>query len=283
MTCEASDHRPTPEGTPESPKSGFIELYERGRHVNHPPPPPGYPGSPTNHPNAVVPSAIPEYSYRVLPFTLVVDTSGSMEGQPIAAINEELPRIHAAVASEPMLADVAHISVVSFSTRAETVLPLSDLSDVARMPVLAAGGWTNYREAFRHLRSKLQADHDRLRSEGRKAYRPTVFFLSDGQPSRDDWESEYSGLTGRDFSLRPNILAFGFGEANEGVIRRVGNVAAYMAETDGGPVTCLQGFIEVFLSSVLDSASQVVAGAPSALALPTTVDGWRSIPLDEVD
>ena len=122
------------------------------------PPPPGYEGDPNYTAYAMTSSVIPDYSYRVLPFTLVVDTSGSMQGQPIAAINDELPRIHTAVASEPMLADVAHISVVSFNTSAQTVLPLSDLSEIARMPVLHADGATDYNVIFTYLKSKLQSD-----------------------------------------------------------------------------------------------------------------------------
>jgi uncharacterized protein YegL len=230
----------------------------------------------------VKPLGGPEVGHRVLPFTLVVDASASMAGRAIGAINAGLTAIHEEMSREPELANVAHISVVRFSDEAQTLLELTDLRSVPRLPVISAGGAADYAAVFRHLRKKLDADRWSLGADARKSLRPTVFLLLGSRPSVGDWEVEYRALVSPDFRAHPTILAFGFGDADEAVIGKVGTIAAYMAETGRDAVLSLNGSLEAFLNSAMQSAAIEVAGEGGALALPDRVPGWRTIRLASV-
>lgn len=73
------------------------------------------------------------HGYGVLPFVLCIDCSRSMEGRQFEAINAEVPRNHQSSASEPMLADIAWLSKMTFNDETVTLLPLSGLSGAAEI------------------------------------------------------------------------------------------------------------------------------------------------------
>ena len=77
-----------------------------------------------------------------MPFYLVCDVSRSMVGD-VRALNDGLWRLWRAVAANPVIDDVARISVLTFSDTAQVILPLSQMSD-REMPVLATERGTNY-------------------------------------------------------------------------------------------------------------------------------------------
>ena len=152
---------------------------------------------------------------QVLPFYLVCDESGSMDGPPLQAINESLPKIHNEIGSHPAVADKTKFCLIGFSDSAQVLLPLSDLSAVASIPALQVVGGTSYSSAFDLLYDTIADDVQRLKANGDQVFRPAVFFLSDGQPG-DNWEASYKRVTDRGWSLHPNVLAFGFGADRRG-------------------------------------------------------------------
>lgn len=222
-----------------------------------------------------------EAGQGLLPFYGLGDESESMAGEPVGAINTALEELHAAVRENPVVADLTRFGLVAFSTSPEVLLPLSDLSQVAQVPGLSAGGCTNYGAAFDHLRSAIGSDVATLAADGYRVYRPAVFFFSDGQPTDRGWEAALARLQDRSWALRPNIVAFGFGQADPAVIAKVATLKAYMAAGGVSAAQALSEWAKVLLNSMLTSAQKLVSGHP-ALALPTATPGLQEIPLDEV-
>lgn len=239
------------------------------------------------------PAVPPEETYSYLPFYLVIDVSGSMEGTPINAINAELPRLHRSLVTTPIVAEIARLAVVSFSDSPRVDLPLSDLADVDEMPALAAGGGTSYRNVFEYLRPLIDSDHRAMKAVGWRSYRPTVFFLTDGKPTdppERPWGSAYEGLVDPNWVLHPNLLAFGFGDADVAVLQEIGrmasrlgsgNVAAYMAKSGKVPATMLQELVQFLTSSIVSSARSVGAAA-SVVTAPQPGPGSGFVRLDLV-
>lgn len=113
---------------------------------------------------------------NILPFYIVCDESGSMEGiGGIDAINSGLPELHSTIASDPLVSDKCRIGLISFSDIAEELLPLSRATDIPAMPGVQAKGVTNYGEAFTLLRYVIDRDIDGLKSQGYQVFRPAVF------------------------------------------------------------------------------------------------------------
>ncbi len=220
-------------------------------------------------------------SRQILPFYLVCDESWSMAGESIDAINTSLPEIHAAVASNPVVADKAHFGLIGFSDTAEVLLPLSDLSDVTVIPALRAQGKTSYGAAFRVLRTTIDDDVRRLREDGNRMFRPAVFFLSDGLPTDHDWETEYAALVDPEFRGRPNILAFGFGQADREIIQKVATVNAFMANGELSPADALAEFARSLVRSMILS-SRTTSTGDSPTTVPAQVPGYTILPAEEI-
>jgi len=220
-------------------------------------------------------------SEQVLPFYLVCDESGSMSGDPIDAINSALPELHREVSTNPVVADKTRFSMIGFSDSAVVVLDLIDLSDVSAMPQLTSKGGTSFGEAFRVLRQQIDIDVARLKSQGHRVFRPVVFFLSDGQPT-DSWQGQYQQLVDPSNPYRPNIVAFGIGDADETVIAQVANFKAFKANGSMSPAAALNEFASSLTKSIVKSGSTVTQSGDVTLQVPESVPGFTALDLAEI-
>lgn len=223
-------------------------------------------------------------SQQILPFYLVCDESGSMAGAPVDAINQSLPELHFEIGSNPVVADKTRFCLIGFSDDAEVLLPLSDLSSLTAMPSLKASGGTNYSKAFDKLRQTINDDVNDLKTQNHQVYRPAVFFLSDGFPG-DSWHASYQALTDAAWRPHPNIIAFGFGQADANVIRQIANTKAFISNGTLGPAEALREFAKSLIKSMVNSGinSASSAGESAAnLQLPDDVPGFTTITADQV-
>jgi hypothetical protein len=80
-----------------------------------------------------------------------------------------------------------------------------------------------------------------------------VFFLSDGQPTESEgkWRARLDVLRDAVFKERPNILAFGVGDADAKVIQQVASLPRYAFMMGEGSSTA--GAIAEFAASMLNS------------------------------
>jgi uncharacterized protein YegL len=216
---------------------------------------------------------------QILPFYLVCDESGSMSGSPIDAINVSLREIHTDVASNPVVADKTRFCLIGFSDHADVLLPLSDLTSITGMPKLSAGGGTDYEVVFKLLRSTIDNDVSNLKRDGHLVYRPAVFFVSDGQPQKNNWQVALSILTDPSWRPHPNIIAFGFGGADVNVIREVATVKAFMADGTISSAESLREFARYLTWSIVSSSLPSAAGLGGGmtLTLPESVPGFADI------
>lgn len=222
-------------------------------------------------------------SEQVLPFYLVCDESGSMSGEPIKAINDSIPELHGEIGSNPVVADKTRFCLIGFSDQAHVLLPLSDLGKVASVPALSSHGGTSYGAAFDLLYTTIEQDVAALKQDGHQVYRPTVFFLSDGQPG-DNWASSYQRLTDSSWRLHPNILAFGFGTVDKATIQKVATIRAFIADGSLGPAPALREFAQSLIRSIVNSGTQSAAdpSGGAKLVMPDDVPGFTTINADAV-
>lgn len=219
-------------------------------------------------------------SEQVLPFYLVCDESSSMSGGPIEAINDSLPKIHAEIGSNPVVADKTRFCLIGFNHHAQVLLPLSDLSVITSMPGLQANGGTNYGAAFDLLYDTITNDVAELKKNQNQVFRPAVFFLSDGQPG-DNWEAAYKRVTDPSWSLHPNVLAFGFGTVDPETLRQVATVKAFIADGTMGPEQALREFAQSLIRSIVNSGTKSASGAVT-LAVPDNVPGFTALDADQI-
>jgi uncharacterized protein YegL len=161
----------------------------------------------------------------VMPFYLVCDVSGSMS-RDMQALNEGIRKLRRAIVAQPQVDDVAQLSIITFSTNAQVVLPLGRMSE-EQMPTLSAQATTNYGAAFTLLAQTIQQDIARLKAQKLKVYRPCAYFLTDGLPTDRTWLQTFtSTLTydqarGSGMKGHPLFIPFGFRDASEDVLNKL--------------------------------------------------------------
>lgn len=199
----------------------------------------------------------------VLPVYFVADESGSM-GPYIGELNSGLNSLLAALQVESFAAAKVRFSIIGFADDARTYLPPTDLRSLTGLPVLQARGLTSYQAAFDQLGYRLSVDIPDLKSQGYMVNRPAAFFLSDGAPNGDeDWQAARNYLLSQPY--RPNILAFGIGQADPSVILSVATDGQYAFMSDRGvdTGTALTEFIKSLTQSVISSGQAIASGTQS--------------------
>lgn len=227
-----------------------------------------------------------EERYSVFPFYICLDVSASMGGAPIDSVNRQMPLLRASVGEDPAVAEVIRLGVVTFSDAARSVLPLCDLSLVEAIPEVTAQGRTSYASAFDHLRTVIEEDYQKGRAAGDRWYRPAVIFISDGRPTDDpeSWRAALDRLTDPTWRRRPNVLAFGFGDADPGILAAVTSEKpnrAFLAVEGAEPSKVLPELLSGLIQSIVNSSASVYGGA--AQLVPPDVPSMNVIHVDHLD
>src|SRR5213595_2100797 len=115
------------------------------------------------------------------PCVLLLDTSGSMRGAPIAALNEGLRTFKKDLAQDTLASRRVEVAVVTFNNEVQVVEDFIT-ADQFEAPTLTAGGQTFMGTGINKALDLLQARKTQYRANGIAYYRPWVFMITDGEP-----------------------------------------------------------------------------------------------------
>lgn len=209
----------------------------------------------------------------LLPFYALCDVSASMrDGDRIGALNDALAATCDAAAMHPVVSDRIRLAVLTLSADAEVALPLCDLAMLDSVPTLSPRGLTSYGAGFSLLRDTIEADVAQLVADRYRVFRPAVFFLTDGRPTDrgDVWRAALSRLVDAEFPHRPNIVSFGFGDAEDSIVAEIATLAAYAASDAVSAAAAIASFATLLVESVVASGTtghfQLPAEAPEGLS-----------------
>ena len=124
---------------------------------------------------------------RRLPIYIVVDVSGSMSGQPIQTVKNNLESLCDELAQDRRLSESAYLSVITYSTQAEQLIDLrsattGDFSALNNLPDMAArGGMTATGDALKKVCECVNRELIPAHTAHTGDYKPILVLLTDGQ------------------------------------------------------------------------------------------------------
>lgn len=196
---------------------------------------------------------------RRLPVYLLLDTSGSMSGEPIEAVKNGVQILVSTLRQDPYALETAFLSVITFDNSARQVIPLTELASF-QVPVLQARGTTALGEALALLAERVGAEVVRTTADSKGDWKPLVFLMTDGSPT-DDWKKGLDRLR----QVRTGIVvACAAGQAADtNVLKQVTEVVVRLDTADSSTIGSFFKWVSASVSTgsqKVDSGQKEVAG-----------------------
>lgn len=121
---------------------------------------------------------------RRLPVYFLLDTSGSMFGEPIQALNNALSGMIYSLRTDAQAQETLWISIVSFDREVKEIIPLTDLQSF-QLPEITCpqSGPTNTGKGLELIFKKVTNEIRKGSPEQKGDWRPLLFVFTDGKPS----------------------------------------------------------------------------------------------------
>jgi uncharacterized protein YegL len=203
------------------------------------------------------------------PCVLLLDTSGSMQGTPIDALNQGLQTFKEELTKNSLAARRVEVAIVTFDSQVNVVQDFVT-ADQFNPPILTAQGLTTMGSGIHKALDMIQDRKAQYRANGVAYYRPWVFMITDGEP-QGEFEDVIDQATRRlqadEASKRVAFFTVGVENAN---MNRLGQIAVRSPLRLTG-----LNFIEMFvwLSASMSAVSH--SKVDEQVALPPI--GWGSV------
>jgi uncharacterized protein YegL len=204
---------------------------------------------------------------RRMPVYLLLDSSGSMAGAPIQAVEQGVQFLRNELLGLPQAVEMVHIGVITFASRADQVVPLTPVASF-NPPSLSAGGTTALGDALRKLALALDNEITPTTADKKGDYKPLVFLLTDGEPT-DDWEPALRTLNSRQEKKVGSMIALGCGDGvNFDILRQVTPNVLAMPDATADNIRSFFRWVSASVKTASVSAAGGAVGAGAALPPP---------------
>jgi tellurium resistance protein len=121
---------------------------------------------------------------KQLPIYICIDTSGSMHGERITAINAGLQALLTSLRQDPFALEMVHLTITTFDSQIKDVLPLTPVMEVV-LPEITCGksGATFLGSALEAVAHAVQRDLIPRNGQRKGDGRPNLIIITDGKPS----------------------------------------------------------------------------------------------------
>ena len=201
---------------------------------------------------------------RRLPVYLLLDTSGSMYGEPIEAVKNGVQTLISTLRSDPYALETAYLSIITFNSTAQQITPLTELAAI-QQPNIDAGGCTALGGALELLAKKVDSEITKTTVEIKGDWRPLVFLMTDGEPT-------YSITKGlEEFKKRKfgMVVACAAGQgANINTLKQITENVVSLDTADSATIKAFFKWVTASISTSSKSIEETSAEATTMSELP---------------
>lgn len=211
------------------------------------------------------------------PVVLLLDTSGSMNGQPIEELNKAIIKLKDDILEDAMLSNRLEVGIVAFDDDARVERGIDLVTPETQLPTLSIGGVTNLVAGMEKAIELVEERKTFYKANGEQYYRPFIVLFTDGAPTNSAEEIEAIDLKIQTMSDNKKFVFLPFGV--EGAdMQLLAKLAAQTADerlqnkAKAYKMKDVTKFSEVFafVSASISGAMQQTAGATVA-QLPSDV------------
>lgn len=197
---------------------------------------------------------------RRLPVYLLLDTSGSMTGEPIEAVKNGVQMMMHSLRQNPQAIETAFVSIITFDSDAKQIVPLTDLASF-QMIDIKASGVTSMGAALALLADKLDTEITKTTLEQKGDWKPLIFIMTDGVPT-DNWQQGYNKLKSVNKGL---IVGCAAGQgADEAVLRQITNSVVRLDSADSESIS---KFFQWVTASIATTSTKVEESGKEVIGL----------------
>lgn len=205
-----------------------------------------------------------------VPCLLLLDTSGSMSGRPIAELNDGIRQFKDELMTDSLAAKRVEIAIITFGSVPEVVLDFTG-AQAFQPPRLEASGATAMGAAIQEGLRRLEMRKQTYKQNGLAYFRPWVFLITDGSPTDSVYQAAADVRSGE---ARKSFSFYGVGAGSQADFNRLNAICP-----PERPAVKLEGlrFRELFswLSKSMSTVSRSTPGTSVNLPAPS---GWISAP-----
>lgn len=196
---------------------------------------------------------------RRLPVYLLLDTSGSMFGEPIESVKNGVQVLVSTLRQDPYALETAFLSIISFDDKAKQLMPLTELS-MFQMPAIASSGTTALGDALKLLATIVDQEVTKTTPEQKGDWKPLVFIMTDGAPT-DDWQAGLSEFKKRKLGM---VVACAAGQsADVSILKQITDTVVQLDTADSATIKAFFKWVSAsisFNSQKIDSGGGEVSG-----------------------
>jgi uncharacterized protein YegL len=202
---------------------------------------------------------------RRLPVYLLLDTSGSMAGDPIRDVRLGLELFKKEVGNDPFAEETVHVGIITFGGEADFVtkglIPITKFRDEFNTESLEANGQTPLGQALWLLVESIDKDVKAPIKGGQKGdWKPLIFILTDGEPT-DEWRQPREAVLNRQKKKVINVVTVGCGpRINQNNLKEISVGATFNMGNDSESFKSFFKWVSQSTSTVARSVSKPGGG-----------------------